>query len=271
MKWIKLLIIIVLIFSFPSIGCSVLEKLQGDRSADKPRGEILESDARQFVFGDNTYTILNETVGREEINAWIGITGSLCFLNKENEILKTIGNLSYKNYWTELTKEIPSEANDTAQFENIYSLKDNRLAIVVDGEFHVAKPSSSLSTGDEMIQFRALHGDREEETEFCINPKNAGELLHGEIVYKVTEESLSREDEGRFLQAIGTQVVFDEASGQIIPKSEYTKVELIPGKLSNQNRKSYFYGSVYEIAGVAESEAVMVEINEKLLRAEAVN
>ncbi|TCO68688.1 NisI/SpaI family lantibiotic immunity lipoprotein [Marinisporobacter balticus] len=234
MKRINIVIVIVLIFCCIFTGCSVVDKLQADRCADKTQGKILESDARQFVFEDNTYTILNETVERDNISVWIGITGNTCFLNKDYEILKIYDNLSYKDYLTEITKEIPAEAYYTAQFENIYRLTDNRIAIGVDGEFHVAKPSDYLSTEDTIIEFGTLNSDGDDETNFCINSENAGQLLHGEIVYRITETSLSREDKGKLLQVMGTQVVFDAESGQVIP----------------------------------ESEAVIVEINSKLMRAE---
>lgn len=269
MKRISILIVFVLIFCFLFTGCSIVDKLQADKRSDKPQGEILGSDARQFVFEDNTYTILNQTVERNDISTWIGITGSWCFLNKDYKILKSSDNFSYKDCLTGITKEVPTEAYYMVQFGNIYRLADNKIAIGVDGEFYVAKLSDSLSTEDTMIEFETLNLDGDNETDFCINSENARQLLYGDIVYTITETSLPREDKGKFLQVIGTQVVFDVESGQVISKSDYEKVEITPGKLSKQNRKSVFYGNVYEIKGIPESEAVMVEINSKLMRAES--
>ena len=83
MKQTNILIIIMLCSCFVFTGCSVLEKLQENRRADKSKGEILESDARQFTFENRTYIILNETVRREDISIWIGVTSNLSFLSKE--------------------------------------------------------------------------------------------------------------------------------------------------------------------------------------------
>lgn len=73
------------------------------------------------------------------------------------------------------------------------------------------------------------------------------------------------------LQVIGTQVVFNTTTGEIIPKEEYNKMELTPGELSEQNRKSYVYGNVYELTGESEDICVLVEINHQLWEAKPQN
>lgn len=164
MKQTNILIIVMLCFCFVFTGCSIVEKLQEERRADKSKGEMLESDARQFTFENIAYTILNETARREDISLWIGITSNLCFLNKEYEILKTSSILSYKDYLNEIKKGIPEETYYIVKLGNIFKLKDNRITIDVDGEFHVAKPSNSLSAEDKIIEIETYTSDGETET-----------------------------------------------------------------------------------------------------------
>lgn len=159
MKQTNILNIIMLCSCFVFTGCSVLEKLQENRRADKSKGEILESNARQFTFENRTYIILNETVRREDISIWIGVTSNLSFLSKEYEILKTSSIVSYKDYLNEIKKGIPEETYYIVRFGNIFKLKDKRIVIDVDGEFHVAKPSESLSGEDKMIEIETYISD----------------------------------------------------------------------------------------------------------------
>ena len=64
----------------------------------------------------------------------------------------------------EIKKGIPEETYYIVRFGNIFKLKDKRIVIDVEGEFHVAKPSESLSGEDKMIEIETYISDGETKT-----------------------------------------------------------------------------------------------------------
>ncbi|MEG1726165.1 MAG: NisI/SpaI family lantibiotic immunity lipoprotein, partial [Anaerovoracaceae bacterium] len=165
----------------------------------------------------------------------------------------------------------PSDAYYFAQFENIYQTEDNTIAVGVDGKFYKTKPTKAVSAEDTFIEFQDLALEDDAEKAYFVNPRHGGQLIHNDVIYDIIEVLHSKVDKGKSLQVIGTQVVFNTTTGEIIPKDEYNKIELAPGELSKQNRKSYSYGNVYELTGVSEDICVLVEINHQLWEAKPQN
>ena len=187
------------------------------------------------------------------------------------EVIEIQDNLSYKDFLNKLSEDSPSEAYYFAQFENIYQMKDDTIVIGVDGKFHMTKLTESVSSEDTLIEFQNLALEDNIEKSYYVNPKHGGQLIHNDVIYDIIETAHSKADKGKLLQVIGTQVVFNTKTGEIIPKDEYNKIEITPGKLSEQNRKSYVYGNVYELTGVSEDKCVLVEINHQLWEANPQN
>ncbi|WP_035292274.1 NisI/SpaI family lantibiotic immunity lipoprotein [Clostridium sp. KNHs214] len=271
MKSIKSILMILLIMSITLTGCSSINNLFYKGNNDKPRGEIIESNSRNFIFEDTTYSILNETVSREDLSAQVGMIGKLVFIGNDFKAVRIEANLSYKDYLQKLTGDYPSEAYYFAQFENIYQMKDDTIVVGVDGKFYKTKPTKSVSAEDTFIEFQDLALEDDTEKSYFVNPEHGGQLIHNDVIYDIIEVVHAKADRGNLLQVIGTQVVFNTTTGEIIPKDEYNKMELTPGELSEQNRKSYVYGNVYELTGESEDICVLVEINHQLWEAKSQN
>lgn len=267
MKSIKSILMILLIMSITLSGCSIMN----NSSKNKPHGEVTESDTRTFIFEDTAYTILNETVSREDLGAHVGTFGKLVFIGKDFKAVGIEANLTYKDYLQKLTDDYPSDAYYFAQFENIYKTKDSTIAVGVDGKFHKTKPTKDVSAEDTFIEFQALALKDDAGKSYFVNPQHGGQLIHNDVIYDIIEVVHAKADRGNLLQVIGTQVVFNTTTGEIIPKEEYNKMELTPGELSEQNRKSYVYGNVYELTGESEDICVLVEINHQLWEAKPQN
>ncbi|MDD2994048.1 MAG: NisI/SpaI family lantibiotic immunity lipoprotein, partial [Pygmaiobacter sp.] len=73
---------------------------------------------------------------------------------------------------------------------------------------------------------------------------------------------------GTYITVIAESRVFDTETKRAIPQEDLTKVEVVPGALSQQQRVSWVYSNVYEIVGEETQDAIAVEINDQYLRAE---
>ncbi|MEG1567875.1 MAG: hypothetical protein RR347_09345 [Anaerovoracaceae bacterium] len=106
MRAIKSILMILLIMSITLSGCSIMN----NSSKDKPHGEVIESDTRTFIFEDIAYTILNETVSKEDLSSHVGTLGKLVFIRKDFKAVGIEANLTYKDFLKKLTDDYPSDA-----------------------------------------------------------------------------------------------------------------------------------------------------------------
>lgn len=247
-------------------GCSLLKNEIAERKSKREYCTLNEKDATVFTCGGTEYVILQDTVEKDTLGAWVGYIQKLAALNKKCAVLE----LWELNLSEASTKELPFDTAYVIQYLNIYqNSKDNQeLIIDVNGGFHKAIPKAQADDAVSVIRFEEAQA--EPAGDITINVNNCTQLLYGSSVYQITETAISKNELDTYLSVIGTNKVFDSRTNLEIPRSDLKKVEIEPGELSKQERIDWTYGTVFSIVNIDKSQSIAVEINNQYLRADMV-
>lgn len=241
-------------------GCSVLQNGIREFSSDKEQCHLVREDVTQFIYKGEAYTILNHTVSNDGLGQWLGYIRQLAAVDEAGTVLiqEAIENASFETL-SDLADKAP-DAKYIIPFLNVYATPNHvsRLIVDVNGGYHEAVPSSQLTADDEVFDFKTAAENTDSSYE--VNLQNATQLTCGERRYQVTEETVTREQLGAYLDILNETVIFDADSKRPLSKEEQNKLDWAATSVG-QRRERWFYMDVYEISGTDPADAVAVKVN----------
>lgn len=241
-------------------GCSALQNGMREYSSDKEPCYLISEDVTQFTYKGETYTILNNTVSNDGLGDWLGYIRQLAAVNEAGEVLvqETIENTSLGTL-SDLADKAP-DAKYLIPFLNVYAAPNNASHLIVDvnGNYHEAVPSDRLTKNDTIFDYKAA--SETSSARFEVNPQNATQLLCGDQIYQVTEETISKEQLGAYRDILNETVTFDADSKRPLSKDELNEMDWA-GSSAGQQRERWFYLDVYEISSENPADAVAVKVN----------
>lgn len=258
-KKIILLISAVLLTGVGMTGCSVLEKEIDEYSKDKEQCVLNTDNVTQFAYKGDSYTILDDTLSNEDLGDWIGYIRKLAVIDSNGKILlqQDTEKASFKTL-ADIADSEP-EAAYIIPFLNVYTVKNaNTQELIVDanGGYHKAVPNGSVT--DKNIIFRY---NQQTEGGFSINTQDCTQLLCSGKVYQITDEIISNENIGKYLDIIAESYTFDSDTKLQIPKKELYFIDWSGKEQSSQKREQWTIGDIHEILGKDRLDSVAVEIN----------
>ena len=99
------------------------------------------------------------------------------------------------------------------------------------------------------------------EGEFTINTQNCTQLLCGDKVYQITDETVPYENIGEYIDIIAESYTFDNDTKLQIPKEELYHIDWSGKEKSSQKREQWTIGGIYEILDKDRTASVAVEVN----------
>jgi hypothetical protein len=244
-------------------GCSVIENKIKEYSSDKEECSLNTDNVTQFTYEEKNYTILEDTVSKEDLGNWVGYFKKLAVLDANGKILlqqdldttilKTLADLA--DTYPDATYMIP--------FLNVYLYKDEigeELIVDANGEYHKAILSDSITESDDVFHYDrqqavAVNGD------FSVNPQDCTQLIRAYKVYQITDEIIPDEQLGDNLGILAKSIVFDKDTKLEIPQEELGQIDWNGDGASKQNRENWSYGEVHAIQNTDASDSVAVKIN----------
>lgn len=244
-------------------GCSVISQKIEQYSSGKEECSLNTDNVAQFTYKEKYYTILEDTVSKEEIGSWVGYIRKLAVLDANGKIL-----LQQDTEKTTLKSlaDIADTQPDAAYmipFFNVYACTDEmvpELIVNANGEYHKAIPSDSVTDSDDIFRY-----DRQQavasDGDFSVNPQDCTQLIRADQVYQITDETVPDEQVGEYLDVIAKSIIFDKDTKQEIPEKDLEAMDWDGNGLSTQKRENWFYGEVHAIQNTDASDSVAVEIN----------
>lgn len=262
-KKIVLFVSAFLLIVTSTTGCTVLEKGIDEYSKDKEKCVLNTDDVTQFTYKGDSYTILNDTMSNAELGEWIGYIRKLAVIDSNGKILlqQDTEKATFKTL-ADIADSEP-EAAYIIPFLNVYTIKDgNTRELIVDanGGYHRAIPNSSVTDKDIIFQYN----QQTEETaggDFSVNPKDCTQLLCDDRVYQITDEIVSNENIGAYIDIIAESYTFDSNTKLQIPKEDLYHIDWSGKEQSSQKREQWTIGAIYEILGKDRANSIAVEIN----------
>ena len=241
-------------------GCSILQDGIKNYSSGKEQCYLVSEDVTQFTYKEETYTILNNTVSNDGLGEWLGYIRQLAAVDKDGTVLvqEAIETATFETL-SDLADKAP-DAKYIIPFLNVYAAPNNASHLIVDvnGGYHEAVPSDQLTAADEVFDFKAVAENTGDSYE--VNPQNATQLTCGERTYQVTEETVTTEQLGAYLDILNETITFDADSKRPLSKEEQNKIDWT-GSSAGQQRERWFYMDVYEISGIDPTDAIAVKVN----------
>lgn len=241
-------------------GCAYLQNGIREYSSDKEQCHLVSEDVTQFTYKGESYTILNNTVSNDGLGEWLGYIRQLAAVDENGTVLvqEAIETASFETL-SDLADKAPN-AKYIIPFLNVYAVPNNASQLIVDvnGGYHEAVPSNQLTAEDEVFDFKTAAENTSGSYE--ANPQNATQLIYGDRIYQVTEETVPKDQLGAYLDILSETVTFDAESKRPLSKEELNKIDW-DGTSAGQQRERWFYVGVYEISGTDPADAVAVKVN----------
>lgn len=244
-------------------GCSLIQK---------EKCVVNEQDITRFQCDGQEYIILNDTVKSGNLGDWIGYIHKLIVLDESGNFLeqidsdeKVIGN----------TMEMSKKYNNAAMisFLNVFSIEDREtdiLAVDINGVYYRAVQADDFNVNDEIISIENLLL-AVDKRKFIINRANCTQLKRGDKIYQVTDERISPEDLGAYIDILADEVLFNMNTKLPISKDEQIVIDWTGNDSKQNQRESWFYESIYEIKEIDIETAVAVRINNEYRKAEVLH
>ncbi len=244
-------------------GCSVISQKIEQYSSDKEECSLNADTVTQFTYKEKYYTILEDTVSKEDLGSWVGYIRKLAVFDANGKILlqQDAEKTTFKSL-ADIADTQPDAAYMIAFF-NVYACKDKtvqELLVDANGEYHKAIPSDSVTDSDDVFNY-----DRQQAATsdggFSVNPQDCTQLIRADQVYQITDETVPDEQVGEYLDIIAKSILFDRNTKLEIPKKDLEAMDWDGNGLSTQKRDNWFYGEVHAIQNTDASNSVAVEIN----------
>lgn len=250
---------IFLCFCIIFTGCSSIQNMINRYSESKELCFLNDDDITQFTFDGESYTILENTVTEKNLGEWVGYIRKMAATDDTGSVLiqENIENTSFRSL-ADLTEKAP-DAKYIVPFLNIYepSNDENYLIVDVNGGYHKAVLSKKIAKNDSIFNFKATA--EKTNNNFWLNPENATQIISDNSVYQVTDEKISDDKLGKYLDFLAEKVVFDLETKKALTNDDLNKIDWTG--TSTKQRESRFYADVYEISGINPDEAIAVKVN----------
>lgn len=244
-------------------GCSLLDDEIARRKSEREECKLSTSDAAVFTYGGTEYLILQQTADQSAATAWVGYIQKFAVVDENRAVLEL-----REPGIASATKSLPDGATSVVQFFNVYQNgQQDGLLVDVNGAFHETVPKAQAGDAAVIVFEPMVQGDSGSDT-VSIRNEDCTQLNFAGGIYQITETPVAQEQLGTYITVIAESRVFDTETKRAIPQKDLTKVEVVPGALSQQQRVSWVYSNVYEIVGEETQDAIAVEINDQYLRAE---
>ena len=207
----------------------------------------------QFTYKGDSFTILDDTLSNSELGEWVGYIRKLAVIDSNGKILlqQDTEKATFKTL-----ADIADSEPDAAYiipFLNVYTVKDgNTQELIVDanGGYHK----------DTIFRYN-MKVDDAAEGDFTINTQNCTQLLCGDKVYQITDETVPDENIGEYIDIIAESYTFDSETKLQIPKEELYHIDWSGKEKSSQKREQWTIGGIYEILDKDRTDSVAVEVN----------
>ncbi|MCP5455843.1 MAG: NisI/SpaI family lantibiotic immunity lipoprotein [Thermotogae bacterium] len=254
--------VFVFTLCFILCSCSFVEKEAERRKNEREECFLDKENATVFSCSGKEYVILKEQTERENIGSWIGYIQKVVFIDKNYNVLET-RDIKFFGF---SENNLPENTLYSVKFFNIYKEKNNDSNLIIDinGAFHIAaEKNKSVPTG-KIISYRK--SEKSSEDSLKISDKNCTQIIWKNNIYQISERTIEENKTDVFIGYIGEYKIFDHNTKIEISKADLKKIELYPGRLSNQKRVSWTYGSVFNI----NEKSIAVEINGKYFIADLI-
>ena len=223
-------------------------------------------DVTKFTYKEDEYTILEDNVSNSELGEWVGYIRQLVAIDETGSIVvsENIKTAMFENLQDLVDTD--ENAKYIIPFLNVYAALDDDIYLIVDenGGYHKAVTSDSITNDDTVFDF--THIPKSTSGEFEINPQNATQLLYGDEIYQVTNETVSNEELGDFIDIVAEKVTFNADTKKPLSKEELNTMDW-SGINSNEQRESWFYVDVYEVSNIDANVVVAVKVNGQYYKA----
>jgi hypothetical protein len=258
-----LLVVAILLMGASMTGCSVLEKGIDEYSKDKEECVLNTDNVTQFTYKGDSFTILDDTLSNSELGEWVGYIRKLAVIDSNGKILlqQDTEKATFKTL-----ADIADSKPDAAYiipFLNVYTVKDGNtqeLIVDVNGGYHKAILNRFVTDKDTIFRYNQKT-EATAEGEFTINTQNCTQLLCGDKVYQITDETVPYENIGEYIDIIAESYTFDNDTKLQIPKEELYHIDWSGKEKSSQKREQWTIGGIYEILHKDRTDSVAVEVN----------
>lgn len=211
----------------------------------------------------SVYSILDDTLSNSELGEWVGYIRKLAVIDSNGKILlqQDTEKATFKTL-----ADIADSKPDAAYiipFLNVYTVKDGNtqeLIVDVNGGYHKAILNSFVTDKDTIFRYNQKT-EATAEGEFTINTQNCTQLLCGDKVYQITDETVPYENIGEYIDIIAESYTFDNDTKLQIPKEELYHIDWSGKEKSSQKREQWTIGGIYEILDKDRTDSVAVEVN----------
>lgn len=258
-----LLVVAILLMGASMTGCSVLEKGIDEYSKDKEECVLNTDNVTQFTYKGDSFTILDDTLSNSELGEWVGYIRKLAVIDSNGKILlqQDTEKATFKTL-----ADIADSKPDAAYiipFLNVYTVKDGNtqeLIVDVNGGYHKAILNRFVTDKDTIFRYNQKT-EATAEGEFTINTQNCTQLLCGDKVYQITDETVPYENIGEYIDIIAESYTFDNDTKLQIPKEELYHIDWSGKEKSSQKREQWTMSGIYEILHKDRTDSVAVEVN----------
>lgn len=221
----------------------------------------------------NDYVILNDTVANSDLGEWVGYIHKLLVVDEQGNLLEQVdSDKKLANEIVRISQKYTSEVY-TVSYLNIYNTKDNdldTLIVDVNGSFHRAVLANKITDNVNLIQFSNI-GNPLHSQKFTISKENCTQLIKGEIVYQITDEIISSDQLGSYLDILAKSILFDMNTKQPISKEEQNRIDWTGENSKHIQRINWVYKTIYTINRTDPETAVAVNINNEYHVAKAIS
>ena len=248
---------------FASTTKKVPEKGIDEYSKDKEECVLNTDNVTQFTYKGDSFTILDDTLSNSELGEWVGYIRKLAVIDSNGKILlqQDTEKATFKTL-----ADIADSKPDAAYiipFLNVYTVKDGNtqeLIVDVNGGYHKAILNRFVTDKDTIFRYNQKT-EATAEGEFTINTQNCTQLLCGDKVYQITDETVPYENIGEYIDIIAESYTFDNDTKLQIPKEELYHIDWSGKEKSSQKREQWTIGGIYEILDKDRTDSVAVEVN----------
>lgn len=240
-------------------GCGSPTKVIEQGLENKEACALEIRDVMWVTYDGTGYVILEETVPGEDVGTWVGYIRKLVGAGETGEVL-------FSEDFSDISGQTDAlqKADVVVAFLNVYRMRGEKgdvLLVDVNGAYQKAVPEEAMEEEDEPLLLADLAGGYKTAGDFTVNPENGSQIVCGEAVYQVTDEEVSSDQLGIYLDCIAQRVVFDSDTKEIITYGELGKVDWTGEEEATRGRTDWLYTNVYEIQGTDKTSMVAVRVN----------
>lgn len=227
--------------------------------------------------GQESFGVTNKQLSEEQTATIIGTVQKLAVMNHSGEVKDWIrlDDNMFQDMGEKSEAWTGHEGEQFVAFHHLYLLQSNEYAIDIDDEWYLVVKEDELSSNVNRLTSVMLYElyiqKHQHQQRVVLDEQNAERIVIDSQIYEVLDEKIDADCQQGQIGKINRTIVYDQSTKEEIPEQELKKLEVFPGKRSNQVRVSRTYGRVCEITGVNKRQAVAVEVDHVFYRARMVD